>query len=58
MHICVFSKLKMCFNYRLDTKQPPYRILFRRAGGASFLQVAVAETEKKTEVAWSWLECK
>lgn len=42
---------------RLDTKQSPYRILFRRAGSASFLQVAVAETEKKAEVAWSWLEC-
>ncbi|CAO3648391.1 unnamed protein product [Mucor hiemalis] len=40
----------------LDTKQSPYRILFRRAGSASFLQVAVAETEKKAEVAWSWLE--
>ncbi|KAG2237622.1 hypothetical protein INT48_004525 [Thamnidium elegans] len=40
----------------LDTKQSPYRILFRRASGSSFLQVAVAETEKKAEVVWAWIE--
>lgn len=44
--------------YRLDTKQSPYRILFRRANSASFLQVAVAEKEKKAEIAWSWIESK
>ncbi|GAA5816203.1 hypothetical protein MFLAVUS_009729 [Mucor flavus] len=40
----------------LDTKQSPYRILFRRASGSSFLQVAVAETEKKAQVVWAWIE--
>ncbi|KAI8969957.1 hypothetical protein BDF20DRAFT_95867 [Mycotypha africana] len=39
----------------LDTKQSPYRILFRRLDG-TFLQVAVAETEKKIDVAWLWIE--
>ncbi|KAL7320859.1 GTPase activating protein (GAP) [Mucor circinelloides] len=39
----------------LDTKQSPYRILFRRVNGTN-LQVAVAETEKKAEVAWGWIE--
>ncbi|KAG1121474.1 hypothetical protein G6F42_012391 [Rhizopus arrhizus] len=39
----------------LDTKQSPYRILFRRVNGTN-LQVAVAETEKKVEVAWGWIE--
>lgn len=41
----------------LDTKQSPYRILFRRVNGTN-LQVAVAETEKKAEIAWGWIECK
>lgn len=40
----------------MDTKQSPYRILYRRVSGTSFLQVAAAETEKKAEVAWSWIE--
>ncbi|GAN11449.1 TBC-domain-containing protein [Mucor ambiguus] len=39
----------------LDTKQSPYRILFRRVNGTS-LQVAVAETEKKAAIAWGWIE--
>ncbi|KAI8881685.1 GRAM-domain-containing protein [Backusella circina FSU 941] len=39
----------------LDTKQSPYRILFKRVTGTS-LQVAVAETEKNAEKAWAWIE--
>ncbi|KAI7901275.1 rab-GTPase-TBC domain-containing protein [Cokeromyces recurvatus] len=39
----------------LDTKQSPYRILFRRVNN-TFLQIAVAETEKDIELAWSWIE--
>lgn len=40
---------------RLDTKQSPYRLLYRRANG-SCLQVAVAETEKQADTAWSWID--
>ncbi|KAI8142366.1 hypothetical protein BJV82DRAFT_141042 [Fennellomyces sp. T-0311] len=39
----------------LDTKQSPYRILYRRANGTC-LQVAVGETEKQTDLAWRWIE--
>ncbi|CEP07863.1 hypothetical protein [Parasitella parasitica] len=39
----------------LDTKQSPYRILFRRVNGTN-LQIAVAETEKKAEIVWGWIE--
>ncbi|KAI9470072.1 MAG: hypothetical protein EXX96DRAFT_390467 [Benjaminiella poitrasii] len=39
----------------LDTKQSPYRILFRRTNG-SYLQIAVAETGKNIELAWNWTE--
>lgn len=39
----------------LDTKQSPYRLLYRRANG-SCLQVAVAETEKQADTAWRWID--
>ncbi|KAI9311929.1 hypothetical protein BX666DRAFT_876693 [Dichotomocladium elegans] len=39
----------------LDTKQSPYRLLYRRASG-SCLQIAVAETEKQADTVWRWIE--
>ncbi|KAI8980839.1 rab-GTPase-TBC domain-containing protein [Pilobolus umbonatus] len=39
----------------LDTKQPPYRVLFKRVNG-TYLQIAVAETEKRANIVWSWIE--
>ena len=41
--------------YSLDTKQSPYRILYRRADGTC-LQIAVGETEKQTDLSWRWIE--
>ncbi|RCI03018.1 hypothetical protein CU098_009655, partial [Rhizopus stolonifer] len=38
----------------LDTKQSPYRILFKRANNTN-LQLAVAETEKRADIAWEWI---
>lgn len=48
-------KYSLLIVYSLDTKQSPYRILFRRVNGSS-LQVAVAETEKKADIAWNWID--
>ncbi|KAI9244300.1 rab-GTPase-TBC domain-containing protein [Phascolomyces articulosus] len=39
----------------LDTKQSPYRILYRSTNGTC-LQIAVGETEKQTDLAWRWIE--
>ncbi|CEG80783.1 hypothetical protein RMATCC62417_15069 [Rhizopus microsporus] len=39
----------------LDTKQSPYRILYKRLNGTN-LQLAVAETEKKADIAWEWID--
>ncbi|CAO3607615.1 unnamed protein product [Cunninghamella echinulata] len=38
----------------LDTKQPPFRILYQRENG-SCLQIASAETEKQADLAWRWI---
>ncbi|KAH8551788.1 hypothetical protein BGW37DRAFT_313290 [Umbelopsis sp. PMI_123] len=39
-----------------DTKQPPYRILYRRGASTICIQIAVAETEKQIEAAWNWVQ--
>ncbi|CAO3684807.1 unnamed protein product [Umbelopsis ramanniana] len=39
-----------------DTKQPPYRILYRRGASTICIQIAVAETEKQIEAAWAWVQ--
>lgn len=39
----------------MDTKQSPYRILYKRLNGTN-LQLAVAETEKKADIAWEWID--
>lgn len=41
---------------RLDTKQPPFRILFQRDVNTTCLQIAVGETESSVEAAWVWIE--
>lgn len=41
---------------RLDTKQPPFRILFQRDVNTTCLQIAVGETETSVEAAWVWIE--
>ncbi|CAG8453859.1 15013_t:CDS:2 [Acaulospora colombiana] len=40
----------------LDTKQPPFRILFRSDINSISLQIAVSQTEKGIEDAWKWVE--
>nr|CAG8515135.1 10672_t:CDS:10 [Entrophospora candida] len=40
----------------LDTKQPPFRIIFRSDPLGITLQIAVSETTKGIEDAWKWLE--
>ncbi|ORX45517.1 TBC-domain-containing protein [Hesseltinella vesiculosa] len=40
----------------LDTKQPPYRILFQRDPSTVSLLIAVAETDAFIEKAWQWLQ--
>ncbi|CAG8486039.1 12791_t:CDS:10 [Acaulospora morrowiae] len=40
----------------LDTKQSPFRILFRSDINQSSLQIAVSQTEKGIEDAWKWVE--
>jgi hypothetical protein len=40
----------------LDTKQPPFRILFQRDVNSTCLQIAVAETENALETAWLWIQ--
>ncbi|KAF9436510.1 hypothetical protein BGZ76_003728 [Entomortierella beljakovae] len=39
-----------------DTKQAPFRILFRRQVHAQALNIAEAETQKSIEHAWSWVQ--
>ncbi|KAI7865927.1 rab-GTPase-TBC domain-containing protein [Spinellus fusiger] len=39
----------------LDTKQSPFRILYRRSN-ATFLQIAAPETEKQADTAWHWTQ--
>ncbi|KAF8980526.1 hypothetical protein BGZ46_004067 [Entomortierella lignicola] len=41
-----------------DTKQAPFRILFRRQVQAQALMIAEAETQKSIEHAWSWVQDK
>ncbi|KAF9976068.1 hypothetical protein BGZ73_009166 [Actinomortierella ambigua] len=39
-----------------DTKQAPFRILFRREVHAQALMIAGAETQKNIEHAWTWIQ--
>ncbi|KAI1320182.1 hypothetical protein EDD11_001786 [Mortierella claussenii] len=39
-----------------DTKQAPFRILFRRQVNAQALMIAEAETQKSIDYAWSWVQ--
>ncbi|KAG0002471.1 hypothetical protein BGZ80_007136 [Entomortierella chlamydospora] len=39
-----------------DTKQAPFRILFRRQVQAQALMIAEAETQKNIDHAWSWVQ--
>ncbi|KAI8605096.1 rab-GTPase-TBC domain-containing protein [Dissophora ornata] len=39
-----------------DTKQAPFRILFRRQVNAQALMIAGAETQKSIDHAWSWVQ--
>ncbi|KAI9019408.1 rab-GTPase-TBC domain-containing protein [Phycomyces nitens] len=39
-----------------DTKQPPYKILFKRGENAAPLQIAVSESERAIESAWVWIQ--
>ncbi|KAG0326940.1 hypothetical protein BGZ99_008704 [Dissophora globulifera] len=39
-----------------DTKQAPFRILFRRQVNAQSLMIAEAETQKSIDQAWSWVQ--
>ncbi|KAG0210879.1 hypothetical protein BGX28_008846 [Mortierella sp. GBA30] len=39
-----------------DTKQAPFRILFRRQVHAQALMIAEAETQKSIDHAWSWVQ--
>ncbi|KAF9923415.1 hypothetical protein FBU30_006527 [Linnemannia zychae] len=39
-----------------DTKQAPFRILFRRQLHAQALMIAVAETQKSIDQAWTWIQ--
>lgn len=41
---------------RFDTKQPPFRILFRAEANSITLQIAVSQTQKGIEDAWKWVE--
>ncbi|CAG8655846.1 14077_t:CDS:10 [Cetraspora pellucida] len=40
----------------LDTKAPPFRILFRSEVNAPSLQIAVSQSQKGIEDAWKWIE--
>lgn len=42
--------------YRLDTKLPPFRILFQREVNSMCLQIAVAEQKSAIDSAWHWIE--
>lgn len=58
LFICLYLDIT-CLNkkeYRFDTKQPPYRILFQREVNTVCLQIAVAETEQAIRSAWIWIE--
>ncbi|RGB22711.1 hypothetical protein C1646_42349 [Rhizophagus diaphanus] len=39
-----------------DTKQPPFRIIFRAEFTSISLQIAVSQTEKGINEAWKWVE--
>ncbi|CAG8518956.1 15115_t:CDS:10 [Funneliformis mosseae] len=39
-----------------DTKQPPFRIVFRAEPTSTSLQIAVSQTEKGINDAWKWIE--
>ncbi|KAF9910025.1 TBC1 domain member 9, partial [Lobosporangium transversale] len=39
-----------------DTKQAPFRILFRRQVNAQALMIAEAETQKSIDQAWTWVQ--
>ncbi|KAF9182514.1 hypothetical protein BGZ51_004702 [Haplosporangium sp. Z 767] len=39
-----------------DTKQAPFRVLFRRQVNAQALMIAEAETQKNIDQAWSWVQ--
>ncbi|KAG0056938.1 hypothetical protein BGZ83_002878 [Gryganskiella cystojenkinii] len=39
-----------------DTKQAPFRILFRRQVNAQALMIGEAETQKSIDQAWSWVQ--
>ncbi|KAI8384446.1 uncharacterized protein BYT42DRAFT_261401 [Radiomyces spectabilis] len=39
----------------LDTKQSPFRIIYRRPNGTC-LQIAAAENEKQAEITWQWIQ--
>lgn len=41
---------------RLDTKLPPYRILFQKEVNSMCLQIAVSESKSTIEAAWHWIE--
>lgn len=40
----------------MDTKLPPYRILFQREVNTMCLQIAVGETKAAIDAAWNWIE--
>lgn len=42
--------------FRFDTKQPPFRIIFRAEFASISLQIAVSQTEKGINEAWKWVE--
>jgi len=39
-----------------DTKQAPFRILFRRQVHAQALMIAEAESQKNIDQAWTWVQ--
>lgn len=42
--------------HRFDTKQAPFRILFRRQVNAQALMIGEAEAQKSIDHAWSWIQ--
>jgi hypothetical protein len=46
----------MIVNNSFDTKQAPFRILFRRQLNAQALMIAEAEAQKNIDHAWTWIQ--
>ena len=41
----------------LDTKPPPYRLLYQEEGSDSFMMISACMTSQEAFQDWSWLEC-